>query len=83
MASDKLVVFTLISVIGVLLFAIAFLIWVIGRMSDKLMSRNFYDYTITRSMADDKKNDTIKKNSQVEVHDDQSLDDLGYLDGMG
>ncbi len=83
MAASDLVLYTLSAVIGVLLLVVAFLIWVIGRMSDKLMSRNFYDYTVTRSLADDKKEATIKKTTQAEVYDDQSLDDLGYLDGMG
>lgn len=83
MAASDLVLYTLSAVIGVLLLVVAFLIWVIGRMSDKLMSRNFYDYTVTRNLADGKKEATIKKNTQAEVYDDQSLDDLGYLDGMG
>lgn len=83
MALNNVLIYTMGGVVGVLLLCIAFLIWVIGRMSDKLMSRNFYDYTVTRGLAESKKTDTIKKNSQVEVQDDQSLDDLGYLDGMG
>lgn len=81
MAANDSTVWVLSSVVAVLLFCVAFLIWVIGRMSDKLMSRNFYDYTITRNLADDKKTDTIKTNMEVPM--DQSIEDLSYLDGMG
>lgn len=69
------------SVIGVLLLCIAFLIWVIGRLTDKLMSRNYYDYKVTTQLDVRPKTDTIRKN--MEVQEDQSVEDLGYINGMG
>lgn len=83
MVQNELAVYVLSTVIGVLLLCIAALIWTIGRMANKLMSRNYYDYEITRNLDHGQKRDTIKKNMGVEVQDDQSTDDLGYLHGMG
>lgn len=79
MAQNELVVYVLSTVIGMLLLCVALLIWSIGRLTNKLMSRNFYDYETTKNLAANQKNDTIKKNSQLEVGEDQSIEDLGYL----
>lgn len=81
MSVNELPTVVLSSVIGVLLLCIAFLIWVIGRLTDKLMSRNYYDYKVTTQLDVRPKTDTIRKN--MEVQEDQSVEDLGYINGMG
>lgn len=66
-----------LAILGAIVVAQSF--W-INTLINKLMSRNYYDYEITKKLT--KPNDNVS-NKELRIPAEETGDDLGYLTGLG